>query len=39
LDKLDIAVDLVKRIIDRLWLGVPSYFELEKEETEEIELW
>ena len=39
LDKLNIAVDLVKRIIDRLWLGVPSYIELEKEETEEIELW
>jgi len=39
LDKLNIAVDLVKRIIDRLWLGVPSYIELEKEEIEEIELW
>jgi len=39
LDKLDIAVSIIKRIIDRLWLGVPSYLELEKEEIEEIELW
>jgi hypothetical protein len=38
LDKLDIAISVIKRIIDRLWLGVPSYIELEKEETEEIEL-